>query len=213
MMKKIGKKILCLMLVGMMSLLSGGFVQAATLEKTEPSIETITGFIARSDDGTIWLDIDSAERAGFSDEAVAYVEDHIEYMNELVKAGQAYIDDEFRAIIENSQTRATTAGVSKLVIYPYGLVQLYMTSAEASEMYGILTSLGEVCPLLNIAAQVLSGTFEANLLQLASAVGNLTIWMYRAQLDKALSYGTGVVMTVVDADYSGTNKMVTFSAQ
>ena len=30
------------MLVGMMSLLSGGFVQAATLEKTEPSIETIT---------------------------------------------------------------------------------------------------------------------------------------------------------------------------
>ena len=108
--------------------------QAAPVQTAEiNSIEGLDQYLSKNQDGTISLDESAAQDAGYTQEAIAYVQENISYMNDMARTKGAYIDDQFKMIYaEGPMTRAR--GVNKVEMLWNGNIDIYMDSDQA-EVY------------------------------------------------------------------------------
>ena len=84
--------------------------QAAPVQTAEiNSIEGLDQYLSKNQDGTISLDESVAQDAGYTQEAIAYVQENISYMNDMARTKGAYIDDQFKMILR--PTGYTLVGV------------------------------------------------------------------------------------------------------
>ena len=86
------KRILCMILAGVMLFSTGVVTQAAPAQTAEiDSIEGLDQYLSKNQDGTISLDESAAQDAGYTQEAIAYVQENISYMNDMARTKGAYI--------------------------------------------------------------------------------------------------------------------------
>ena len=109
-MMKSWKRILCMVLAGVMLFSTGVVTQAAPVQTAEiNSIEGLDQYLSKNQDGTISLDESAAQDAGYTQEAIAYVQENISYMNDMARTKGAYIDDQFKMIYLTYCTDVRTA--------------------------------------------------------------------------------------------------------
>lgn len=94
-------------------------------------------FLSTNAQGCIQLDKEAALAAGYTEQAVLGVKEHLDSMNEQVLAGKMYIDNEFtgHGIVDPQKTKATSDlefhykyGYSGIETYWYGATFIYFNT-------------------------------------------------------------------------------------
>ena len=211
-MMKSWKRLLCMMLAGVMLFSTGVVTQAAPAQSVEiDSIEGLDQYLAKNQDGTISLDESAAQEAGYTQEAVAYVQENISYMNDMVRTKGAYIDDEFKMIYsESPMTRAR--GVNKVEMLWNGNVAIYMDS-EQTELFisylksgsSHLMSLGDVLAMFTFVQY--SGVLAA-----LSYVYSLEAYLYAVVAENMAQGGNGIII-YIQRDYLTQTDSISFFPQ
>lgn len=190
----IGKRTISFLLA-VVTLLSITFTFNAVHADFVPYSSELVGideYMSMSADGTVSFDEMNAKNDGYSDEAITAVSNQLAEMNNLVRQGRGYIDDEFNLIIAGPSTRAV--GESKVVTTWYGLTQIYLNSDEAAQLkedVGMLTDLS--MSLMEIAPYIPTIGLA---IQAVSAIGYIQIGLYYAQIVVAEEPGRGIIMNV-----------------
>lgn len=133
-MMKSWKRILCMVLAGVMLFFDrhcdAGSAGADCGDKFHRGFGQ---YLSKNQDGTISLDESVAQDAGYTQEAIAYVQENISYMNDMARTKGAYIDDQFKMIYaEGPMTRAR--GVNKVEMLWNGNIDIYMDSEQQKSM-------------------------------------------------------------------------------
>lgn len=83
---------------------------AMAAEIEDNSIEGMDAYFSLSSDGTIDFDTSAALEAGYSSTAVATVLERINYLNSLVLTGEAFINENYGAVVGYSRARSANGG-------------------------------------------------------------------------------------------------------
>lgn len=181
--------------------------QAAPVQTAEiNSIEGLDQYLSKNQDGTISLDESVAQDAGYTQEAIAYVEENISYMNDMARTKGAYIDDQFKMIYaEGPMTRAR--GVNKVEMLWNGNIDIYMDSDQA-EVYvdGVEKAIAEAEKLGGIVSLIVP------MLGLPIGVSILDAYLILNMAKMAKSAGTGIIMHI-QRDYVTQTDTYSFSPQ
>ncbi|MFQ6879419.1 MAG: hypothetical protein ACLRS1_06515 [Oscillospiraceae bacterium] len=206
-MMKSWKRILCMVLAGVMLFSTGVVTQAAPVQTAEiNSIEGLDQYLSKNQDGTISLDESAAQDAGYTQEAIAYVQENISYMNDMARTKGAYIDDQFKMIYaEGPMTRAR--GVNKVEMLWNGNIDIYMDSDQA-EVYvdGVEKAIAEAEKLGGIVSLIVP------MLGLPIGVSILDAYLILNMAKMAKSAGTGIIMHI-QRDYVTQTDTYSFSPQ
>ncbi len=208
------KKWICLT-IAIVMIFSSFCFSFADEQESDSSLSATTGIPEELDgldeylsllfNGTIYFDEDAAVEDGYSDLAVAFVRGNILKMNELLTSKRGYsahVDSDFNLIILGSNNRAN--GETKIVSTWYGVTQIYMNSDEAQLLYDTIGSYGNTVG--NIAGLIPTiGTWM-------SYYVSATTWLYRYQIQQAMSAGTGIIMNIY-IDPVTTAESIWFTAQ
>ena len=180
----------------------------AAENETTTSVDGMDRFMELTASGTIYMDVEGALSAGYTEQCVAAVVAHINSMNQLVINGNAYIDDTFTATVYFSSPRAK--GESKVVTHWYGLTEIYMNSDEADELISNLSTIGDVATV--------GGVFSFFSNAILGAIGNVAgiigigTLIYRWQVEAAAEPGTGIIMHI-QTNFVDGSQTIWFSAQ
>ncbi len=212
---KIVKRLFCISVACIMLLQENVVTQAAVIE--EKPIEDIVEFLSHNEDGSITLDENGARNAGYDTETVLYVKNNVIRMNELVNSGEAYINESFQAVIPGKSSRAAK-GESKVVIYPYGPTQIYLNTDEVADLKKGIDLLSGACTWTALAQLLTSGVAPAlgaklGYIGAAATIGSAYLRVTSKQIEQVSASGKGIIITVLDADSSGTNKAIFLSSQ
>lgn len=185
---------------------------AAPIEETEKviDVEGIEQFFSKNDDGTMSMDAKQAREAGYSEYTIQFVQSNIDGINEAVRTQGAVIDDDFKATIYFSTSRAR--GQSKVETWATGMVLVYMNNAEADDLYNTIDNLGWLGTLAGLAGLLtVSKPIISQACGISSFVAAVAIGLYKAQINQVKKNGTGIIMYVAPLPNGGSS--VTFGAQ
>lgn len=213
-MKNLMKKLLSLILIGTMIFSTSAVVTAAPADKVpaEPIyVDGIEEFFSKNADGTMSLDVNSAQAAGYTERSIEFILGNIEEINDMVLTQGAYINDDFVATLYFSSSRAK--GQSKVEYWATGMILVYMTDVEAKDLYDTITSLSWFGNLFDLLSNLDEAyPILAKACSIAAAVANLAIGSYSYQINQARSNGTGIIMYVTPMP-DGIGSSATFGAQ
>ena len=162
-------------------------------------------YLSRTFNGNVYFNEGAALSDGYSEEAVSFVASNVQVMNELLSArgiGNVQLTEDYSVVISFPSTRAN--GESKVVYNWNGIMQIYMNSDEATELFNAVTSTG------NTIAEVIGAA--PSLGPLLGLATSLTTILYQSQIASAMAPGTGIIMNIyVDPTYG--YETVWFTAQ
>lgn len=212
-MNNLVKKLLSLILICAMMVSTSAVAMAAPDEdSTEPIyVEGIEEFFSKNEDGTMSLDVSSAQAAGYTDRSVEFILGNINEINNMVRTQGAYINDDFVATLYFSSTRAK--GQSKIEYWATGMVLVYMTDAEADDLYHTIDRLNWVGILLDLVKYLTSAkSIISQACNIGSKFSNIQIGSYKAQIDQVRKNKTGIIMYVAPLP-DGIGTSISFGAQ
>lgn len=180
----------------------------AAENETTTSVDGMDRFMELTASGTIFLDIEGALSAGYTEQCVAAVAAHIDSMNQLVINGNAYIDDTFTATVYFVSPRAK--GESKVVTHWYGLTQMYLNSDETEDLIDNLESAGTVFDLVSLVGW-LPGSVAGAIGGLSDIFGYGTTF-YLWQVENAAQAGNGIIMNI-QTDFVYGSQTIWFTSQ
>lgn len=213
-MKKRVTKLVALLLVGVMTLGTGLVSMAAPLETQSEEVlmtEGIEKFFTKNVDGTMSFDANGASLAGYNDLTVEFVNENVENINNAVRNEGAILDDDFKVTIYVNGSRAR--GQSKVEVWATGMVLVYMNTAEIDDLYRILTINNKAYNLASTVSDLITAKgIIVKACSVSSKIGLLQIYLYKAQINKVKSKGTGIIMYVTPMP-DGVGSTATFGAQ
>lgn len=212
-MKNLVKRLLSFILICAIMVSTSAVVMAAPAEDSTELIyvEGIEEFFSKNADGTMSLDVNSAQSAGYTERSIEFILGNIEEINNMVRTQGAYINDDFVATLYFSSSRAK--GQSKIEYWATGMVLVYMTDAEADDLYHTIDRLSWVGTLLNLikhlttAKPIISKACGA-----VAQLNNLLIGSYKAQIDQVRKNKSGIIMYVTPLP-DGIGTSISFGAQ
>lgn len=159
----------------------------------DPSNYAMEQYFSLTPNGTISFDQSSALRDGISNTVVSAVAERIDYMNQLVENGLAYIDSDFAAVCVSVQSRAVNAvGENTVKVTWDGTTQLYMDSSIADNLYYSLCSISDTISVaINDAMLEQSGVSPFHLALLGVSVYFLA---YASSVRLAKAPGRGIIL-------------------
>lgn len=184
-MQKASKKILCLVLIGVMMLSNTLVTNAASITSTN-SIEGLDRYLSKDDNGLIFFDEHAAMNANYSQDAITFVRNNISNMNKALSNGNAILNEDFSVTTFYISTRAK--GVNKTVTHWNGNVDLYMDSSAAQEF------INNVKFAISIADAITN--IDVPLLGFALNVSILDAKLILSMAKSAASHGTGIIMHI-----------------
>ena len=180
---------------------------SSAAEVEDNSIEGMDAHFSLESNGTIFFNTDAALTAGYSATAVMTVKERIDYLNSLVLSGEAFINENFGAVISCSHTRSSN-DVSYIVENWDGTIDVYLSDEDTKSMKSALSYAQQG---LDPRTFITDLPFRIQGYALAACLaGNVQAQLYKQQIINAESYGTGVVMHIFYID--GT-QYITFYAQ
>lgn len=211
-MMKSWKRLLCMMLAGVMLFSTGVVTQAAPAQNTEiDSIEGLDQYLSKNQDGTIILDEFAAQDAGYTEEAIAYVQENISYMNDMVRTKGAYIDDQFKMIYsESPMTRAR--GVNKVEMLWNGNVAIYMDSDAAQEYIDAMLAIGDGMESVGDILDDFSFIQGAGVLAMFPFLYSIQARFYAIAASNAAAAGNGIIL-LIQRDYFTQTDTLSFLPQ
>lgn len=189
-MMKSWKRILCMVLAGVMLFSTGVVTQAAPVQTAEiNSIEGLDLYLSENTNGTITFDVVAALEANYSQDAVNFVQDNINNMNAALSNGNAILNEDFSVTMFFASVRAR--GVNKVVTHWNGNTDIYMDSDSAQEYIDTLENL---INLVSPGATFLS--FIVPFIGTAARVSVLDAKLILSMAKTAAEPGTGIIMHI-----------------
>lgn len=222
-MKKIWKKLVCVLLLTTMVIFNNSFCYASeSSEKT--TIEGMEAFILLDDEGHAVLEENEAKTAGYNNQMIEYVQGNLKLMNELSDNSGVRIDKSLKVEVYTDgknvfgagqlKAKKKTKGVSK-VVTTWNRVRIYMNNVDTLVYCLYLQKWVQINGNLR---QTLSDyadyKHDDNVKAAATIAGlnSLMAWLYLYPAQQAAKPGRGIIMQT-DIDYVTMSSTVSYLSQ